>query len=860
MKFNFRKITSVLVSAVMLGSTAGLALAATNYPAPFIQSGRADVAVVVGSTAAGSDYLASVDLGQNLQVELAKQTATTTGGTGASATGGDSVNLATSSRKIYYGDSINAALPSLSSTNLPTVLADGTFKDIYGNSYPYTQTILPGATVSTFGTSGGDLKDPVLYLDAGTTPSTAPLYNYTLSFTKNLNVTDSTGVQGRSIKILGVDYVIGSGSTNTTLYLQGAGETVKVTGGESKTVTIGGLEHTVELVTTSSSTQATISVDGVSLDVAKGGKYTFAGSVVVYVKSIVHPAFAGDLRQAELLVGATALRMDNGGTVKIGSDETSIKGTSATITAAGAGLISGFTVSIAMAKSQVDHIAAGESFKDPVFGGLKVQFGGVVPTLDDTSRGKITLSTDNNQYGFVAFTKYGTTEEKKLTYVYDNNTVSTAIQPLLAHQTITANNRGHIHVLEGANAKLNDWIVINQGDSGTILEVTDLSQDTATSGSVTLEDAILCSGVTSCPNSQKVTLTNASGPYVKSNVNFFGGSGYTISMSGDGTTVNITWNAAGARAIFPRIKLKDGGWISLLTEVTVPNTTLVIFPNGQTSLSTSTTNLSMGADQVAASGINWTISNAGSNPVVYGIANPSCNFNSTKGPAVLFLEPKKWDDSSFGNFICTPLTTAGTLEIAIGDPVFNGTNSAYTTFSTDTFKKQAVDKYGTLVTKEDRTNENGIATISYPMSQMYLDVLFTSEGAVVTPGGGGGGNVVELGSVTVKDSEVSTVSEKNLIVVGGSCVNTVAAKLLGSTTPLCGAAFTDKTGISNDQWLIKSFDNPYSTGKIAMLVAGYEAADTTKAVKELTTTSPATDVGTIIAKGTVTGADVTTVK
>ena len=70
MKFNFRKIASVLASAVMLGSTAGFAAAAMNYPAPFVKLGVADVAVVVGGSAASSDYLAAVDLGQNLQAEL----------------------------------------------------------------------------------------------------------------------------------------------------------------------------------------------------------------------------------------------------------------------------------------------------------------------------------------------------------------------------------------------------------------------------------------------------------------------------------------------------------------------------------------------------------------------------------------------------------------------------------------------------------------------------------------------------------------------------------------------------------------------------------------------------------------------
>ena len=50
MKFNFKKVASVLASVVLLGSTVGIA-AAANYPAPFVSGGVADLAVVVGANA-----------------------------------------------------------------------------------------------------------------------------------------------------------------------------------------------------------------------------------------------------------------------------------------------------------------------------------------------------------------------------------------------------------------------------------------------------------------------------------------------------------------------------------------------------------------------------------------------------------------------------------------------------------------------------------------------------------------------------------------------------------------------------------------------------------------------------------------
>ena len=80
--------------------------------------------------------------------------------------------------------------------------------------------------------------------------------------------------------------------------------------------------------------------------------------------------------------------------------------------------------------------------------------------------------------------------------------------------------------------------------------------------------------------------------------------------------------------------------------------------------------------------------------------------------------------------------------------------------------------------------------------------------------------------------------------------------MLGSDTPICGADFTAQTGISADQFLIQAFDSPYSTGKTALLVAGYEGADTRKAATYLITTKPSTAVGQAMKKQTATYADV----
>ena len=103
------------------------------------------------------------------------------------------------------------------------------------------------------------------------------------------------------------------------------------------------------------------------------------------------------------------------------------------------------------------------------------------------------------------------------------------------------------------------------------------------------------------------------------------------------------------------------------------------------------------------------------------------------------------------------------------------------------------------------------------------------------------GGTGSIGDVLVKDSEVSSVSSKNLIVVGGSCINSAAATLVGGAK--CTSDWTTATGVGSGEFLIQSFGDAYSTGKIALLVAGYEAADTINAVTYLRTKDVDTTAG-----------------
>jgi len=143
--------------------------------------------------------------------------------------------------------------------------------------------------------------------------------------------------------------------------------------------------------------------------------------------------------------------------------------------------------------------------------------------------------------------------------------------------------------------------------------------------------------------------------------------------------------------------------------------------------------------------------------------------------------------------------------------------------------------------KYDRSGDQDSVEITYHGAESFGDLVISAPQATVTAGSGSTGSATQLGAITIKDSEVSSVSGKNLIVIGGSCVNSVAAELLGGAA--CEAAFTAASGVKAGEALIKSFARG---DKVALLVAGYNAEDTTKAATYLTMKGADTTVGTAL--------------
>jgi hypothetical protein len=92
-----------------------------------------------------------------------------------------------------------------------------------------------------------------------------------------------------------------------------------------------------------------------------------------------------------------------------------------------------------------------------------------------------------------------------------------------------------------------------------------------------------------------------------------------------------------------------------------------------------------------------------------------------------------------------------------------------------------------------------------------------------------------------KDNEKSSWQNRNVVLVGGSCINSATAEVLGVSSGTCDAAFKTATGVGDGEYMIKSVGNAFTSGKIALVVAGFNQADTRAAATKLVNDPAAVD-------------------
>lgn len=775
-------------------------------------------AFVVGDNVPGSDVIGAVDIAAAVVSHYATVEKTVpAGGAVTTVTGG--VDLATATKKLYIGSQIASGKEVLTKDDLPTILPDGVFKDSDGNEYTYTQYIYIGKNSNrkiSFGQYNADI-DPDMYVDVGTDVS-APLYSIKIVFDKAIDFSKPE-VRSEDIELLGTKYTIANDATNKTIILYGSAlkETLDV--GVEKTITFDGTEYTLKLVgIASDQSTATIQVNGEYKSVEKNKEYTVSG-LTFYVDEIVRwdviegQGYGGFIK---ISIGSNKVIFENGQPVKVGDDETSIDGTNVTIKTGTDG-VSVIQIDVAAEDTDVDYIASGESFADPVFQVFKVAFGGLTPTIDSDARETISV-TSSGDYAYIEFTDHKGNSKKIDFAYYDGSSLG------------LKSDKESIVVVEGNKVEKNDYVVINAGDFPHILKVIDIDPATSTDpGSVKLKDVF--SDVT-----YDITLPKGPDNDVEKVID---GQTYYIKVTDAATDyIQITWKSTDDDnpsfgepgkniTVFPALKTAKGAYIAFIANVTIEDFDSgdsVVLPDGNSYLN--------GTDTAILGNIGVKVYDKSGDMVV--------EFKGKEARAGILLVEEETDDKSpgagkkYGSFIEVKYDSTDD-EVEIQEPII-GDGTSFLTLETNDNYKIAIDGYGTYF--KYNTKDKTELEIKYPDEQAIANLAIGSNPQFTTTISEAGmyKEAVEIESPIAKfASEIPTDSTLNqhLLLVGGPCANSVVEKLLEEAWNVTDACASWNEKLGNNNALLKLVEDVFGSGKSALIVAGTTADDTRELSKKV---------------------------
>lgn len=737
----------------MVGSTVAMA-AAASFPAPFVSSGSANVAVVVGAQAALSDAVAATSIGSKLATSLAAQTATEGTTTESTVEGGDAVTIKSGTNLLNLGEALTI-VGTINDEDMGTFLASGTYKDLAKTEFTYDQEIsVAGTTVAYSESSAYKDKTPTLGLFYD---KDAAVLNYSVDF-NGLNFTDSIGTD---LPLMGNTYYVLDYSVADGLTLLDSSASATISEGETTTITVEGksYEVTLDFVGDATTDYAKFTVNGESLDkINEGSDDELADGSYLAVKEVLYSSKESGVSKVEFTIGKGKLLLPTDGEIEMNDDR--VVNVDSTVDNA-----NGIITLKWNTDAKVVLTEAGDELILPGFNTIKVAYNGITfPEAEMTSldaSGVLELET-----------------------VVKDGAVTL---PLVDQEAILA--AGNLSYLgEATDTRLILGSVSSTNSSVGLGQVGDYFVATYAYGDNSESYVYMLDSIKyDADGKTEVVLDN---------------------MASTDSTDDITFADIGRTRTKGELTFALGAANETTEDVTI---------YVQAARGVSTRKL------VTAEGLSINLT---------GFANLA-TLNMTTGVNLTFVEADEDNNLESGlSFVATLVESA--------DDNIHVTSTNVTTLETktaDVDEGYVISKLATKVMLDKTDADAQDFSISYYGQEIVADVFVAASTATIT-GSTTSGSATELGSVTVYDNEAASVSGKNLIVVGGSCINSIAAELLGGAA--CDAAFTAKTGINAGEAIIKSFDK---SGKVALLVAGYNAADTAKAATYLVNNAVNTSVG-----------------
>ncbi len=199
------------------------------------------------------------------------------------------------------------------------------------------------------------------------------------------------------------------------------------------------------------------------------------------------------------------------------------------------------------------------------------------------------------------------------------------------------------------------------------------------------------------------------------------------------------------------------------------------------------------------------------------------NNDGTTNNLNLFLQPVGWAaaDLYYGYIGHSDGDTVTASDLTYGTKDISGWEE-----NTRTQKGLIVHSYDASASSDEFVFE-----VPSDTADMAVNVLISSSGTKTTVTGGAG--TMSGVPVAKLDTEITDAKAQNLILVGGTAVNKLTAEALGLTYPTYGTDASVATGIGAGEATLKLVENAFGGTNTALIVAGWEAADTRAAANVL---------------------------
>jgi len=773
-----KKIVALGLGVSMLGATLLGATAADfkDYPKPMFigENGAFNGVIIVGDTAKTEDVVGATNVLASIQAAAVKETTVSVGSGTTTTFSGENVKMETDSDEFVIGEDIFSVKTALGSTDLPTLLADGVYVndgDDASTNHDYTQKLefFDGYGNLTFYedrdyTIEDDTPHVMVYA-----PKKHNFTRYTLDFTKDVesDVDTSSNDCGDANELCDME------DTKLTML----GKQYDITKAENGSTIIFELMGAATIQTLYEGETATYTLNGkdyeVTVDIISDSSTTT--SVIMSVN--------GDTTK-QLTKGQT----DNVAGIEMGVKE--LLGNEAGEEMGGKDMVSFYLgaskIRIVDADPDTtinvdDEIQLGSEDVDGMYGDIVTYYG----TSGKQKVSKIVLTWQPDDDVFVTEDQSVTfpglesfkfeflglkkgNEEQIVIEPHGNNKVQLRMPLETGEQSFDVlYDAAGDGTFDGLGSSATEKLYVTNAQNiseGNYLVVTDLTQEET---HIVEFDKINSDGV--------VTLKGLNG--VK----------YEGSCSSPPCTVNIGDNTVTIAA---------------------------------TSIGNSVITVSAGLNNVLFTKEGLAINLTGSAAVYNNITltEEDTNGNVLQGDQLVVNVTMTTDHKTTVSNI---IDKSGTpLEKYAGD-----SDGFYTLGDTDDYA--AMTNFGTYLVWH-KGGDQDYVELTYPGQEAHGQLYVTSIGTTATTTDSAGTvtttEIVPLPLTASKlASEVTDVTTVNAIVVGGPCVNTAAAKLMGNPTN-CVEGF--ETGKAK----IKLYENG---DKVGLLVAGRTALDTRRATSVL---------------------------